>query len=144
MIPQKQRRYHRTLEETLEAWQLLTALNTPLTKKQLMDLRERESRYFNADGSLKREPTDEELREYERAQEVSYLKCIRINRADMDNVDKGVINQKRIKQLENFMRFNSQPRSKQDRWELHCLLMYGKIYPYQERWKFRIDRRRFL
>src|SRR5215831_987387 len=112
MIPQQKRRYDRTLEDTLEAWKALERLNTPLTKKQRKQREEYKAKYLNDDGTLKQEPTEDELREYDEMQEeLAMIKPIRINRADIDNFDKGIITKKRIKQLENFIRFRSQPKS---------------------------------
>jgi hypothetical protein len=121
-------------------------LSRPFTKREIKEREALRKKYLNND-SLSREPTEEELNEYDRRQAemkdaLAEQRSI-ITRKDRLNFQKGVINKKRIKQLEDFIRFESKPRSLEERFELNNLLLYGETYFYSRYTTFYFKKRYF-
>ena len=77
------------------------------------------------------------MRERRRQKLAEYGRPI-VTRKDRDNIEKGVINRKRIKQLHGFINEYT-PKTSKEHYELHCLLIYGEIYIYGKRRRFTLD-----
>lgn len=114
MIAERKKPF-RTAQETLEAWKTLDMLYSS-------SISDRRFRAMLSSVEANEDYTEDAEQQDQLAQ------LTRITSLDWANYRNGLVNKRRITQLENMIRFRSKPRGKIDRIVLNMLIKYGTVY----------------